>query len=479
MVLCTLVSFYCQAQTKLYPYLGANDLYGYADLEGNVMIEPQYERAGFFQNNVAIVRMEGEKEKLINLDNQHIPIPIKYKELKLHSFPHYTIIELIETYTNRWRFWDWRFLPDFSFMGTPSRNRLFDIDVMREKRSLYWLEGNQIIQSKKGEKGKGDTYFYLNSIGENKIQVDDKFYRIDNGAIKQIAKNVEIGKEVNGGYFLQNRGSYFQIIDSTGRKISNQKFQPLLEIELDVEGTPYTRSTESHYPTYRKSAHFYKDDKGFNYVYPDLNKKFPSKISHYHFQDSITAVEILNRAQSFASIPDTDRFLLVLDHGKNVFAIDTAGYWQNPDEHMAQITVLSRSGNSLWPPISYELGSPIIPDGWNISSFRFIDKMKNWYIVRIRNEDQALQGVWGKNTQAWITPPVNYQLGYSTVSNRFLSFQADKDGKWGFYDLENQQVHIPPTYNSIDGSGWVSLDEMGDSKRFYLDVENKREFRDK
>src|SRR5690554_2037562 len=486
-LLCTLVCFSGLGQNldpmetkipeKLYPYLGANDLYGYADSEGNILIKPQYSEANFFQNNTAIVRLEGEKEKLINPDNQQIPIPIEYDELRLHSFSQFTIIELIETYANRWRFWEWKFLPDFSFMGSSSRNRLFDTEVMREKRSLYWLEGDHKIQSKKGGKGNGETYFYLNSVGENKIQIDHNFYRIENQTIKRIVKNVKTGKGVNGGFFLQKKRNHFQIIDSTGRKLSTQKFNHQVEIELEVEGTPYTLVSESHYPTYRKSANFYKDHKGHFYIYPDLSKKFPSEINRYPFQDSITAKEILKRAQTLVSIPDTDRFLLV--HGRKVFAIDTAGNWQNPDENREQITVLTRSGNTVWPTASYELGDPVLPDGWKISSFRSLDKTKKWYKVHIRNEDQRLQGVWDTNTQTWIMSPIYYQLGYSMDHKRFLLFQSEKDGKWGFYNLENQQVHIPPTYNSVSGTGWVSLDDLGNRKRFYLDVETKREFREK
>ena len=488
MVFCTFICFYCLGQNlemeanthkKLYPYLGANNLYGYADLEGNVLIEPQYARAGFFQNNVAIVRMEGEKEKLINSNNQQIPIPLNYNELKQHSFLAYTIIELTETYSNRWRFWEWQFLPDFSIMGSSSRNRLFDTEVMREKRSLYWLEGNRKIDSKKGSKGNGETYFYLNQVDENKVQVDDKLYQIENGKIKLIVNNVKIGREVNEAYFLQKERSYFRIIDSSGKKISEQKLQPLLEIELEVEGTHYILSTESHYPSYHKSAHFYKDDKGYNYIYPDLMKKFPSKINSYNFQDSINAMEILDQAQTFVPIPNSDRFLLVLNRGKSVFAIDTAGNWQNPDENMAQIKVVTPSGKSLWPAPSYELGTPLLPDGWNISSFRSLDKTKNWFKIHIKNEDQHLQGLWDTNTQTWIMPPINYQLGYSIYRNKFLSFQTEKNGKWGFYDLENQQVHISPTYKSVDGTGWVYHDDMGVSKRFYLDIENKKEFKEK
>lgn len=489
MVLCMLICFSCHGQNvepmeatshkKLYPYLGENDLYGYADLEGNILIEPQYVMASFFQNNVAIVRTEGEKEILIDRDHQPVSIPLTYNELRQHSFSHHTIIELTETYTNRWRFWEWRFLPDFSFFGTPSRNRLFDTEVMREKRSLYWLEGARKIQSKKGGKGKGHTYFYLNSVDDNVIQVDDQFYRIEHRTIKPIVKNVKTGQRIAGGYYLQKKGSSFQVIDSTGRQVIPQKFIPQLTMELDIEGIPFTLTTESYYSTHHKLAKVYKDDKGNHYIYPDLSKRFPLKISPYPFQDSITAMEIVKGAQSFTSIPDSDRFLIVLNHGKRVYAIDTAGNWQNPDENMAQITVVTRSGHSVWPPIAYELGTPSIPDGWNISDFYSLDKTKNLFKVHIRNEDQRAHGLWDKNTQTWMMSSIYYQIGYSLNRNRFLSFQKEKDGKWGFYDLENQQVHIPPTYRSADGAGWVSLDDTGGRKRFYLDVENKREFREK
>lgn len=453
----------------LYPYLGANNLYGYADSEGNLVIEPQYTKAGFFQNNVAIVRLQGEKEKLIDMNNQEIPIPLNYDELIQHAFSKYTIIELTETYTNRWRFWEWQFLPDFSFFGTPSRNRLFDTEVMREQRSLYWLEGQRVIQSKRGTKGKQRTYFYLHSINDHTIQVDEAFYRLADQRSKRTVKNVLSRKIVNGNNYLQKKGRYLRIIDSDGKPVSTQKWQQPSEINVEVAGAHISF----------ESVDFYTDNQGNKYVYPDFNKKFPQKISPYPFQDTLTTAEIMPRVQSFASIRESDRFLLVSDFGRKVFALDTAGNWQDPEESIGKITVVSRVGNILWPAYSDELGPIQLPDGWRVISFSSFNRSQDVFRVSLRNDEQSVLGIWDRNTSSWIMPPDYHWIGYRASHDRFVSFQAEKDGKWGLYDLVNQHVHIPPTYDYINDSGWVRLNENGASKEFYLDVENKKEFREK
>ncbi len=484
-----LICFSCHGQnaeplksnnTKiLYPYLGADDCYGYADSEGNILIEPQYDKAGFFYNGVAIVRRNGEQEKLINTNNQIVSIPIKYNELRIHPFSDYTFLELTETYHNRWRFWEWKFLPDFSFFGTSARNRLFDTEVMREKRTLYWLEGQQEIQSKKGGLGAGDTYFYLSAVNKHTIQVDDAFYRIGHQKIKRMIKNVKTYKQLERNCYLQKKGGFFRIIDSTGALVTAQKFVPQLEVELEVAGRYFTLTIESYHPTYRKSADLYKDDQENTYVYPDLNKKFPKKINAYPFKDTITATEILKQAQSFVSIPESDRFLLVTNFGREVYVLDTDGNWKNPNESSDKITVVSQVGNILWPTYPDVLGTPLLSEGWRVSSFRIFNKNENEFKISIRNNEESLQGVWDSNTQSWIMLPEYYWIADHPIRNRLVRFQIKKDGKWGIYDLESNTVHIPATYDYINKDGWVRLYENNDLKEFYLEIATRREFRDK
>src|SRR5690606_25423205 len=374
-----------QDTTKtLFPYLGIDGRYGYADSHGNVRIEPQYDRAEFFHNGVAVVRRKGEKDMLINTDNQPVPIPVKYTSLRLLPVQGYTFIELSEEYTNHWRFWEWQFLPDFSFFGTPSRNRLFDTEVLREKKTLYWLEGRHKIQSKKGDKGKGKTDFAVRPVAEKRVQVDDKFYQMEPSTMKGIAKGVITHKNVEGSYYLQHKGKFLQVVDSTGKRVMPIKLQSITELTLDVDGVPLVLPTEIRQPFYYKLADFYEDESGNSYVHPDWSKRFPRHIKPYPFQDSITAAEILKKAQAVAAVPESDQFLLTLDFGDRVFALDTAGNWQNPNAIIGKITVVSRSGSILWPGYESVLGSLTLPDSAKVTSFHPFEQHSNWYMVRIQ-----------------------------------------------------------------------------------------------
>lgn len=467
------------ATKTLFPYLDIDGRYGYADSTGNIWIEPQYDRADFFHNGVAVVRRKGEKDMLINTDNQPVAIPIKYTALRLLPFQGYTFIELTEEYTNHLRFWEWQFLPDFSFFGTPSRNRLFDTEVLREKRSLYWLEGQYRIQSKKGGKGKGNTYYAVRPVAENRVQVDDKFYQMEPSTMKRIAKGVVTHKFVEDSYYLQKKGKSLQVVDSTGKRVMPIKLQSITELTLDVDGVPLVLPIEAKQPFYYKLADFYEDESGNSYVHPDLSKPFPRHIKPYPFQDSITAAEILKKAQAVAAVPESDQFLLTLDFGDRVFALDTAGNWQNPNAIIGKITVVSRSGSILWPGYESVLGSLTLPDSAKVTSFHPFEQHSNWYMVRIQQgEEQRLTGVWDKEAASWLMSPQYYETSYSIFQHRFLTFKIRKDGKWGVYDLINRKVHIPAIYDFIDGEGWAYLyDET--PKGFYLNMATRQEFREK
>lgn len=484
----TLFAMSCQGQSitpmkqdsakDLLPYLSSHALYGYADFHGNIIIDPQYERGDFFHNGVAVVRKKGAKDMLINAHNEPIPIPIKYSTLRLLPYQGYTLVEFTEEYSNRWRFWEWKFLPDFSLFGTPNRNRLFDTKVLREKRSLYWLEGQTKIQSKKGGKGKGETYFFVSQISENMIQVDDKLYHLNVPDIKRIAKDIVINKNVEGKGFLQNKGSFLQVVDSTGKRIMPIQLRSIKKLTLRVEGSLFTLHSEVQQPLYYKLGDFYEDEQENIYVHPNLRKTFPREIKPYPFDDSITAKEILKKTQSIAPVPKTNTFLLTLDFGKRVFALDTDGNWHDPNTNIGKITVVSRAGNILWPGYETELGKPKLPNDAAITSIRPFAQKSNFYLVRIAYKEQRLTGVWDKKSESWIMPPEYHEIASRISYQRFLTFKITKDGKWGVYDIINRKIHIPAVYDFISADGWAyRYDET--SKGFYLNLKTKQEFREK
>ncbi len=461
----------------LYPYLGTNELYGYADFDGNVVIEPQYKHADFFINGKAVIQTTDGQRKLIDSDNQEIHIPIKYDEVKIHTLGNQTILELVKTYSSRLRFWEWKFLPDFSFMGSSTRNRLIDTHVLREKRSLYWLEGKRKISSKTISKPKGNSYFHIKIIDEYTIQIDDRIYISDNTTIRPIIKNLISTDKLYGGYFLQKKGNYSQIIDTNGNRITDKEFKSYHQFELEVAGHYLALKVQSMSP-YHRSANLYVDDKMNAYVYPDMVKKFPKKINEYPFQDTISAIKILKSTQVFESIPDSDQFLLMRNFGKEVYALDTLGNWRDPEESMGKISVTTRSGAILWPKHSAVLTTISLPKGWEVSAYYDIDENPRWYRVKIQKDKIARYGIWDIHSESWIMPPEFYWVGYDILEGNFVAFQKEENGKWGFYDLENQQLHIPPIYDYCINS-WVNIYDREKGNPFFLDIKNKKEFREK
>lgn len=486
-----LVCMSCSAQTfddtmpvdnkTLYPYLGANDRYGYANPEGQLIIEPEYTHVSFFLNGLAAVRRDGGKDSLINTDNRVVPLPADYDELRLQSYGDHVLVEATRYYTNRWRFWEWRFLPGFSIIGGGSSDRrLFDTEVAREESTLYWGNGLKKMKSKKGGYGGGETVFFVQDRGEGVVQVDHELFRMDDGRLSRLAKHVEPYKTVDGGFLLQKRiGGSFRLIDHQGNAVSRERFKQISEFLVRVAGKEVVLKSNRGIDRPRTRVELYRNRENQVFVYPDLGKEFPTDIASYPLNDSISAETILTRAQSIASIPNTDRFIIVADFGKTVNIVDTKGKWHDPEENQHDFKVLSAGVNNiLWPTPEFFMENAEIPDGWELKHIREVRRSpKELFLVRFENEDDSAEGVWDRENQHWLMEPAYHRINAWTYRTPFIAFQKEKDGLWGFYDLELRQEHISLRYNRMQGGGWVGIDSEPRSQLFYLDINSKREFR--
>lgn len=480
----------CQAQVVdtmpmpndvVYPYLGANDQYGYADAEGQVIVEPQYLQAGFFHHGIAWVRTEGYHDKIIDCDYDSIPLPEPYDELRLRDMPTHAFIETTRFFTNRWRFWEWRFLPGFSIIGGGSSDsRLFDTEVAREESTLYWGKGLKKVKSKKGDRGGNETVFYVQDRGEGVVQIDHELFRMEEGHLSRLATDVEPYKTVDGGYLLQKRmGGHFRLIDHHGNAASRERFKSISEFLVRVAGKEVVLKSRRGIDRPRTRMELYRNRENQVFVYPDLEKEFPTAIEPYPLDDSISAETILTRAQNIASIPNTDRFIIVADFGKTIHVVDTKGKWHDPKDNQRDFKVLSAGVNNiLWPTPGFFMENAEIPEGWKLKYIREIRRSaKELFLVRVENEDNSAEGVWDRENQQWLMEPMYHRINVWTYHAPYVAFQKEKDGLWGFYDLERRKEHIPPRYNRVQGGGWVGVDSEPRSQLFYLDIRNKREFR--
>src|SRR5690606_18574468 len=91
-----------------------------------------------------------------------------------YSLNDYTLVEVHRDYTNRWRFWEWDFLPGFSVTGVTRDNRLFDTKVSRRKKILYLLNDIQprkIFSSR--ETIECFHHFNVRSMDNNQVLIND------------------------------------------------------------------------------------------------------------------------------------------------------------------------------------------------------------------------------------------------------------------------------------------------------------------
>lgn len=483
-----LIPLYCNAQpinssemneeTTLYPYLGLNNLYGYSDSLGNVVIAPQYENTGFFHNGIALVNREGEKDILINTDNEIIPISEKYEHLNFYLVGEETVVELTHYYINRWRFWDWEFLPDLNILGGNSpQKRLFDTEVSREKHTLILVERNEKLKVNKGERGDLGLHHRLYYLEDEIVWVDDELYRLENKKVRKIAKNIVKNLTSEAPHFIQKKGGFFQVIDKNGGLVYDKKFKLTLNLELTVNTKEVVIPTESVHPYKSMMGDFYRDKQKNIFLSPDFEKPFPKMIQEYTLSHAITAEDIIKKAQVISPLDSTDRFVLVLNFGKDIYVIDTAGNWHSPEENYKEIRVVSRAESKIiYPPHNYFIENPNLPDGWKIYSIVEFHNNNALLWVETRSENERLQGVWDLNTKEWLVKPKYYSINFWTYAAPYVGYQTKENGKWGFFDLEESRVHIEESYETIHGGYWGTQNNT--SRPFFIDVKSRKEYRE-
>lgn len=468
---------------ELYPYLGANNRYGYADSNGEVVIEPQYPYVDYFYDGVAVVRSPEGKNILIDTHNSEVPLPNTYDELDMLTAADHVFLETTKYYVNRWRFWEWKFLPGFSIIGGGSSDsRLFDTEVAREKRTLYWWNGGRKMTMKRGARGRYEATFSVRGLGEDIVLINDELYQLENNKAKKLAGHVDPYKWVDGGYLMQKISGRYRLLDRHGKPVRKRRFKPMSDLRVNVGGSEFILETQSRWRPGRKRVAVYSANDGKVFIYPDLDKEFPTHIQPYGLQDTITTESILAHAQNIASIPNTDLFIFVLNFGRNVYMMDTSGEWHDPTDHYDDFRVASASGAAIiWPPHGHFLEDPPLPEGWDVKSIGRLGGIDADRLLKvvIGNADERLVGVWDRHASTWLMDPAYHAIATWSEHRRFAAFQHEKDGKWGFFDLANQVIHIPATYDHVLGGGWVRINHPETSQTFFLDVDSKREFRSK
>lgn len=466
-----------EQEQALYPYRNSAGLFGYADKNLQIHIEPQYKTASLFtEQGFAVVTDSLSNTGVIDKNNR-VVIPFDYDRIDFSELDDFTLAEAHKTYYSRLRFWEWKFLPGFNLMGTGNDNRLFDTKVERLKKTMFVLgQKNRKIRSvRMTASGFLSDYSDISVLDSNQILIDGTLYGIDKRNIHSLARHIKA--PLTEHTFAEQQGNRLYIRDRKGKKIEKSGYTRMDSIEFKVEDVPvFVNLTQSNY---QPIASAYKGEDGQTYIYPDFSKPVP-RLLHDNLQTGdLTAEEMLRGAWTIASVPESDYFMLMsFRDGERFFSfLDTQGNWHQQLPDTIPFTVVQRTGDILWPDEAHYVPQDQVPEGWKIDGISQLSA-ESMYHITLRKDKEVRQGIWDFEKQQWLIAPEYYQVYSLGIDFQQWRVQPEKDGLWGVISKEGN-VLLKPTYYAIASDGWVQQQENGKYISFYLHLPTLTEFREK
>ncbi|SFB91598.1 WG containing repeat-containing protein [Parapedobacter composti] len=465
---------------KHYLYLAADGRYGYADEQMNVVIPPSFRSAGTFTSTgFAVVEDEQLRYGVIDKSGELV-IPFRYRNIYLRVAGNRTLARTERTYTNRLRFWEWRFLPGFSITGGSSDSRLFDTEVKRAHVKITVLETNQTIYSQRVPAASSyGQQFAIRPLDKLHFLQGNRLFKLTDRKVKRLARH--IFDEVDGGLLLQQRGNGFRLIDREGKPASGTRYRQADSLHTAINGLPLSIAVSSNRYDDACRAMVLADDEGHQYIFPDFSKAFPARIDAAAVH-GVAADTVLRTARLISGMPGTDRFMLRWFNRQASWfehtMVDTAGHWHMDPPLDNKFTVVIPSGDIRWPPAGHIIRDEAVETGWRIVAYRNIaDEL---YEVTIKRDSTERMGVWDAGAGNWRWKPEHHYIRCLNLRQGYWTFKPGKDSLYGLYHLPSGRVVIPPKYHDMSADGTVSYyDEKLGYTRFYVNWQTQQEFREK
>lgn len=461
--------------SSLYLYLDKSGNYGYADQNMNIRIPAQYKTASpFSRQGYAVVSTAENKKGVIDRNNKLI-IPYQNQEIHLLQLEDYTLIQTQQKYHTHWRFWQWKFLPGISFIGSSGDKRLFDTRVKRIKNSVFIL-GDKIrkIYSRSiSDDIFIDKYFNIKTLDSNQIIIDHHLYTIDKHGAHYLAKYItELTAEHT---FIQQEGNLLNFINRKGKRINKKKYVLLDAIELQVDNSTYFFELIKNH---NYIAQLYSDQEGQFFIYPDFSKALPLRIEQQGQPNGPSTKALLDHMLTIYSVPKSKYFVTYsfIQDKRYIRFLDTEGRWHDSLPEEVYFMLTDFTGRILWPEKQRYTKGIQLDEGWRIKDI--IDLLQDSFIrVIIQNDKQQRQGVWDYKKQKWVIAPKFYSL-FRMDNDSYWQYSLKKDGLFGIIDSTGNKL-TEPLYSSISTSSFVTKKVNGTNIYFYLHLPTLKEFREK
>lgn len=484
-LLCILFSSNACAQPKLsvnntsnetlYPYRYKSGKFGYVNDSLQTRIEPQYTHAELFtEHGFAVITDSLDRKGVIDKNNKVI-ITTDYDAIQLHALNDFTLAQVLKTYYTRWRFWEWEFLPGFSFMGAGGDGRLFDTKVKRVKKTVFILgDKSRKVRSKRLTPAYINKYFDIKTLDSNQVLIDDRLYEIRAKSAHFITSAIK--DPLPQQTFSQQKDRRLHIIDRKGKRVKGKAYLAVDSIHLKVEDKramiPRARNGKG------TIASVYQNVEGQYFIYPDFSKPLPQIIHKNKYADDPTAEELIRGLWLLASVPDSDYFLCMSYREGQRFIrfLDTRGKWHQTLPPDIPFTIVRPSGDILWPAQKHYIPQSQVPEGWKIDRISQLND-SSMYHISLSQDKTMRQGIWNAERKQWLIRPEYYEV-YPMSNTQQWRYHSEYGGLWGILDYEGN-ILIKPTYSTLRADGWVTQWESGKSISFYLHPLTLNEFREK
>lgn len=465
------LSLFCNNKPQLQPWLSENGLFGYIDQSERLVIPAIYIEAGLFTSTgYAIITGTNNLKGLIDSTGREV-LPLRYDYIKLELINGRTLVTTEEKYVNRWRFWQWKLLPGFSFMGSNTDKRIFDTKVVRYKQQLSLAEYNKKIATYRfSHDSDPRRYGTLTCLDEQSFCQNNRLYRLREKNVKLIAKHIYGVTAEN--LLLQKKGAYYRIITHDGKKADRKKYKISTSLLFTIQGEPTVIKNKE----YRMPLAVFKDQQGKQFIYPDFSKPFPKEV--HSSADTGTFTGRITDAILVAGIPGTDCFLIGFftpEGSYNYRILDTKGNWRSGVPVAHNFAVMQNTGDILWPYPEDVISAEQIPEDWKIASYSKYDE--NLLEVTIKQGKETKMGVYDKIRQEWIWFPENEYVRKIDRYADVWAFKPSGSSVYGIYNLSKGLVVVEPRYLNINNDGLVTLKEKDVYKTFYMDCTNGKEYR--
>lgn len=491
---------------SLYPWLSAENKFGYSDSVGNIKIPPQYDDAMPFYNGFAVVGIHG-KYGVINTHNEVI-VALKYPFTTMEYRDGFTLLITKKEYNAWWHFWQWQWWPEWSILGGNSGPTLVT-KVPKARWQIIELPGEKTLFSERIMDDKTDMgisqYWKADWIPSrtipndikilsagNLLSVQDRLFKqTHQGKIKSMAG--KLFGFINDSTLLIQRGKRYFLADKNGEKTSKEAFEQRPGIffkTTDGESVYICKTGEmgEAYPVIAEAV--FADKKGHVFLFPNLKKALPTVVDDYKRGNTKkTAKELLQNAVAITDMSRTKFFAIVSTADENgnraCYFLDVDGHWN------AQIPAYIGPGSFLEDDrVIFDRGplKGVLDTNWvfykiPLDFIRPCSQHHYWYMGKDTATDKY--GVYDALHQQWKIPlqfdylqdEILPGIGiYSIIRNGSDSVQQEY---FGLINIAENKKITPAIYNQLQMNGRVTKIEDGKMVSFYINPQTGFEFRSK